>query len=360
VISDHTFDLAKFTGSELVFTGKGTRGLVFNNSREAQVTFKDALIDNASTGVTLKFDKKTQKIKLAAINSKLLGKVGNSASQMIYFLGEWSDVAIDGFEIDQRRDSKTGSTETGACVQLQGVIKAGHNLGDVSLTNMILRNCGDEPTYVNHFQREGGYVQGNNLRVDNVRVYGSGRDYFQQWGFRNVHYSKCYGENGMKEADSNHWSAFSMNGDTDTLLIEDCEFKGIAQLIYSGAPTSKIEALIRNVKFTEGTHAGSRPNSSAYLKGPGKYIFENCVIDAPNVMKGAISADGCDVLLKNTTTNAKKIEVPYNGGHVTVDKPVPVPVVTHRNVTVDEKTTVFEGKTTVQYFLEGKELTPVS
>lgn len=350
-ISDHTLDLAKFTGSELIFTGIGTRGLVIKNSKQVQITFQDVTIDNGSTGVLLKFDGVTSQIKTSGINTKLFGKAGNSASQLIYFVGTWSNVEIAGFELDQRRDNKTGSTTTGAALQLAGVLSSTHNLGDVYIHDIIIRNAGDEGNYVNHFDKGSGYAQGENLRVEDVSVFGSGRDYLQQWGFKNVNYRRCYGENGGKEADANHCSAFSMNGYTENLLIEDCNFKNVAQLIFSGnpAPGKQIDARIYRTRYDQGTHAGARNNQATYLKGPGKYYFEECEIFAPNVLQAAITADGCNVEYSNCNITAKDTDRVFNGGTV---KEVPFVRTYHTTADIEEVT--LGGVTTRTAWIEGK------
>lgn len=319
-ISDHTITVtgAAPPDHELIFTGIGTRGLVIKNAK-GKVIFRDVTIDNASTGVTIKFDGVYSNVKVDGEGTtKLFGKAGNSASQMIYFVGTWSNIEVCGFEIDQRRNNATGSTTTGAALQFAGVLSSTHNLGSVYEHDIIIRNAGDEGNYVNHFDRGSGYAQGEKLLVEDVSVFGSGRDYFQEWGFKNVTYRKCYGENGGKEADSNHCSAFSINGWTENLLIEDCEFKNIAQLIFGGLPQSgkSIDARIYRTRYDQGTHAGARNNQAAYLKGPGKYYFESCEIFAPNVLQAAITADNCSVEYSNCVITAKDDGRTFNGGSV--------------------------------------------
>jgi hypothetical protein len=355
-ISDNNINLSKFTGSEVIFTGKYTKGLLITARPQIQVTFKDTVIDNAGTNATVKVDGVYDQFKLHAVNTKLFGKTGNAASQMIYFLGTWSNVQAGGFEIDHRRDSNPGkpTTVTGACVQFAGVLKASHNLKDVRLYDMIIRNAGDEGTYVNHFQLDGGYAKGENLLVENVSVFGAGRDFDQQWGFRNVTYRKCYGENGGLEADPerNHVSALSMNGDTETMLIQDCEFKNVGQLLYSGSGKG-IKAVIENVRYSQGTHAGSRINQAAYLKGPGEYAFKNCIIDAPNVKEAAITADGAKVTYENCKITAPKISRVFNAGSVA--EVASTPIVTKENVTAILQTTTLRSVVTKKLLYDGKE-----
>lgn len=355
LISDNKIDLSKFTGSELVLTGKYTKGINLIWRPQIEVTFKDADVDNAGTGPTLKCDGVYDQVKLTGINTRFYGKAGNAASQMIYFVGTWSNVKAGGFYLNQRRDDKVGSTTTGACIQFAGVLKAGHNLGDVHIYDMIVYNAGDEGDYTNHFALDGGYATGENLLVENVKVYGSGRDFNQQWGFRNVIYRNCYGENGGKEADSNHCSALSMNGYTETLLVEDCEFKNVAQLLYSGSPEpgKSINAKILRVKYDQGTHAGARNNQAAYLKGPGKYHFEDCEINAPNVLQAAITADGAQVTYTNCKIVAKDIDRLFNGGSVKEIKPQPV--VKKYPVTAEVEETTLAGLTTKKLIYDGKE-----
>src|SRR5687768_3017203 len=217
-ISDNRIDLSKFSGSELVLTGLFTRGLAFGNVHDTQITFKDVVIDNTTTVETVKVDGRSYNFKLTGAGStKLLGKVGNSASQMIFIKGTWGKpgtaIEISGFDIDQRRDNKIGTTITGACVQLAGVLNhPDKNLGNVVFRDTIVRNAGDEGFYCNNFERGIGYVEGGDLFVEDVKVLSSGRDFFQEWGFDNVTFRRCYGENGMKEGDSNHMSCFSING----------------------------------------------------------------------------------------------------------------------------------------------------
>ena len=356
-ISDHTFDLANFQEKELVITGKGTRGLVFKNAKYKTILFQDCVIDNAGTGVVIKIDGATEYLNLIGSNCKLYGRAGNSQSQMIYVVGTWSNVRIGGFEIDQRRDNKTGSTVTGACVQLQGC-KTG-NLGTVDIFDLTIRNAGDEGVYVNHFERDTVYVEGKSLTLENIKVFGSGRDFLQEWGFDNVVIKNCYGENGMKEADVNHMSACSINGDTESLLIEDCEFKNIAQLLYSGKPSSgkSINALIKNVNYDQGVHAGSRSNSSVYAKGPGVYRFENCEILAPAVKIAAFSADGCKIeVSKNCVVIAPNLfRDPFNGGSYDQITPEPIVTKTVGEITIQTATT-WDGKVTTQYFIGDREL----
>lgn len=349
VISDNKVDLSKFTGSEVIFTGKYPKGIYLIARPQIQVTFKDAIVDNGGTSVTLKIDGVYDQFKLAGVNAKLFGKAGNAASQMIYFNGTWSNVEVCDFEIDQRRDGKSGTTAGGACVQFAGVLKSSHNLGKVYQHGIVVHNAVDEPFYTNHFERGSGYAQGDVLLVENCRAYNSGRDFFQQWGFRNVKYKNCYGENGGLEADSNHCSALSMNGDTDILLVENCEFKNVAQLIYSGVGKG-IKAVIDGVKYTQGTHAGVRNNQSAYLKGPGDYTIKNSIINAPAVKEAAITADGCKVTVESSCTiTAPKLSRVFNGGSVVQVNPPPVTVTTHQDLEV-ETTTTWDNKVTVKYF----------
>lgn len=359
VVSDHTFEMSGFSG-QLIFTGKGTRGIVIKNPK-GEIKFQDCVIDNAGTGVVIKLDGKYDGVKLnGSGTTKLFGKAGNSQSQMIYFQGTWSNVEVCGFDIDQRRDNKIGSTTTGSCLQMAGVLSSTHSLGNVHVHDMILRNCGDEGNYENNFERGAGYAQGEYLTVENVKVFGSGRDFFQQWGFKNATYRNCYGENGGKEADSNHCSALSMNGWTEELLIEDCQFDNVAQLIYSGtpAPGKKIFATIRNVVYNQGTHAGNRNNGAAYLKGPGLYRFENCLINAPEVKLAAITADGCTVelLADSNKITAPDVDRLFNGGSVTKFIPPPVEKIDTIEVT-RIVTTPYNQSSTTEYFLEdGSEL----
>lgn len=359
-ISDHTITLTNAPKDhELIFTGKGTRGLVFKDAK-GKVIFRGATIDNSSTSVTLKFDGVYDSVKVDGEGtSKLFGKAGNAASQMIYFQGTWSNIEVCGFEIDHRRDNKTLSTTTGAAVQFAGVLKAGHNLGKVYQHDIIVRNAGDEGFYTNHFERGSGYAQGDVLLVERCKVYNSGRDNFQEWGFRDVTYRDCYGENGALEADParNHISALSLNGDTDNLLVENCEFKNVPQLVYSGSPTTKIKAVFNGVKYTQGTHPGTRSNQSAYLKGKvlpdpkerSEYTFKNCVIDAPNNLICAISADKCDVVLIGNKITSPKVSREFEPASVTVKLPDPVTVTTHGDLII-ETTTTWDGMVSVKYY----------
>jgi hypothetical protein len=363
VISDHSLDLAKFSGSELVITGKGSRGLVFKNLRGVEVTTKDCIIDMAGTGVILKVDGTSDDFKLnGSTSTKLLAKAGNLASQCIYIQGTWSNVIIGNFDIDQRRDNKTGTTTTGACVQLAGVLKADHRLGKVTFYGTTIRNAGDEGFYCNHFEKGSGYAPGDDLYVEAVNVLSSGRDFFQEWGFDNVTFKRCYGENGMKEGDANHMSCFSINGDTESLLIENCEFKNIAQLLYSGKPSTgkSIKALIKGVVYDQGVHAGARSNSSVYVKGPGTYRFEDCYINAPYVKVAVFSADGCviEVLKDCQITGPALYRDPFNGGSYKEITPDPIITKTTGEITI-ETTTTYEGVVTTKYFLpSGQELKP--
>jgi hypothetical protein len=359
-ISDHQIDLSKFTGSEVVFTGVGSRGLVFKNAHDVEIIFREAVIDNSSTGVTLKFDGVTNNIKLNGEGtSKLFGKAGNSASQMIYFLGKWSNVEVCGFESDQRRDNKTGSTVTGANCQFAGVSDTSHSLGDLYIHNMIYRNSGDESNYVNNYSGIGSWAKGKNLRAEHCYSYGSGRDPYQVQGFENVLYRNCYAENAGKEADSNHWSGFSINGGIKTLLIEDCGIVNVAQLIYGGTEGTTIKAMLKNVKYVQGTHAGSRSNSSLYLKGPGQWTLNKCQIEAPNVKAAAITADGCQVILMEPNViEAPDVDRLFNAG--TVSKVIPNPTIVQEPITINhEITTDYLGNSTERYLLpSGQELVP--
>jgi hypothetical protein len=345
-ISDHTLDLAKFTGSELMFSGTGSRGLVIKNAKQVHVTFKDVVIDNAGTGVTLKFDGVTDEIHLNGINARLFGKAGNSASQMIYFVGVWSDVEISGFEIDQRRDSRTGSTVTGACVQLAGVSQTKvPSLGEVHIHDMILRNAGDEGVYVNHFKKvaDDGTVMadGEKLTIEGVEIYRSGRDYLQQQGFRNTIIRGCYGDNGALEAHADHMSALSMNGNTETLLVEGCNFRNIPQFIYSGGGKS-IDAKIKGNSFSRGTTT-LPSNQIAYLKGPGFFAFENNYLDAIGVKRSILCADGCTVGWDVTNTMiGSRVDYTFNGGNF-IEAPV---IINHPAEVIEEKTSAG-----VKYFL---------
>lgn len=351
VISDNKIDLSKFTGSELVLTGKYTKGIYLIARPQIEVTFKDAIIDNSLTNPTLKIDGVYDQIKVEGINAKFYGKAGNAASQMIFFNGTWSNVEVCGFDLDQRRDNKTGSTVTGSACQFAGVKNINHNLGKVYKHHLIIRNAGDEGSYDNHFALDGGYAQGEEIVVEDCEVYGSGRDFFQQWGFRNAIYRRCYGENGGKEANPDHCSALSMNGYTESLLIEDCEFKNVAQLIYSGKPEpgKTIDAKIYRTRYDQGVHAGNRNNSAAYLKGPGTYYFEQCEINAPNVLQAAITADGSQVTYSGCKINAKDIDRLFNGGTV---KEVPFV----RSYPAEVVETTMAGLTTKKLLYNGQEI----
>jgi hypothetical protein len=352
MISDHTLDMAKFTGSELIFSGNGVRGLVIKNPK-GLVKFQDCTIDNASTGVTVKFDGVYNGIKVdGSGTTKLFGKAGNSASQMIYFNGTWSNVEVCGFEIDQRRNDATGSTTTGSALQFAGVLNTSHNLGTVQLHDIVIRNAGDEGNYDNHFERGAGYARGNFLIVERVKVFGSGRDFFQQWGFINAVYRDCYGENGGKEANPDHCSALSMNGWTQNLIVENCEFKNVAQLLYSGvpAPGETIKAELRNVRYTQGTHAGKLNNQAMYLKGPGKYVLSDCLIDAPNAVIAAITADNCQVEYTGCQINAKDVDRLFNSGKVTE-----IAKVIETTCDAVVKVTTMSGVSTTQYFIGTQE-----
>lgn len=348
-ISDNKIDLSKFTGSELILTGKYTKGLYLILRPQIQITFKDAVIDNAATTVTVKLDGVYDQVKVSSSGSKLFGKAGNAASQMIYFNGTWSNVEVSGFEIDQRRNGNTGNTTTGPNLQFAGVFKAGHNLGKVHIHDMIYRNSGDESDYDNYNNGSTGAAPGEELLVENCKSFNSGRDVFQQWGFKKVTYRDCYGENAGLEAEPNHCSAFSMNGGTEILLIENCEFKNIAQLIFSNYDGKSIKAILNNVRYTQGAHAGSRNNQAAYLKGPGEYTFKNCVIDAPSVKEAAITADGCKVMIEpSCKITAPKLSRAFNGGSVVQTNPPPVTVTSHQDLEVNT-TTTWDNVVTAKY-----------
>lgn len=359
VISDTKIDLSKFTGSEVVFTGKYSKGLLLVARPQIEVTFRDAYIDNTTENETIEVIGTYNQFKLNGSGStKLFGKAGNVAPQMIFMRGIWSNLEICGFESDQRRDNKTGWTKTGANCQLAGVLNVNHNLGKVWIHDMIFRNSGDESNYCNNFERGAGYAQGDVLIVENCKSFGSGRDPYQQWGFRNVTYRNCYAENAGKEGDSNHWSGISQNGWCEELLVEDCEFKNMAQLIYSGAPEpgKHIYATFRNVKYDQGTHAGTRANSACYLKGPGKYTFEYCSINAPTAKYAGISMDnGAEVFLLADTN---KIVAPDIDRFGTVQYFTPPPTTEKRTEeltvveTRDYTGTVIETK----YYLGDQEL----
>jgi hypothetical protein len=208
VISDHSLDLAKFTGSELILSGKGSRGLVLKNQKQVQITFKDFVLDMASTGVAVKFDGITDNISAKGYNAKIFGKAGNAASQLIYFLGVWNDVEIGGFELDQRRNTATGPSVTGASLQFAGVPESaldrekGH--GWVHIHDMTMRNAGDEAIYCGHFKkiRDDGVTMadGFELFVERVTAENIGRDWGQQRGFRTVTFKDCSAKNIGLEA----------------------------------------------------------------------------------------------------------------------------------------------------------------
>lgn len=360
-VSDHTLDLAKFTGSELLFTGTGSRGLVIKNARQVEVNFKDCVIDNAGTGVTVKFDGTTRQISSNGYGStKLFGKAGNSASQMIYFVGVYSDVTIGGFEIDQRRDSKPGSTVTGAACQFAGVLESSlKSLGKITIFNMVIKNAGDEGVYVNHFKKiDGGkvYADGEELLIDNVKVYRSGRDFLQQQGIRNVTISNCYGENGGLEADSNHCSALSMNdGETESISIFNSTFINVGQLAFVGKSNASKKVTFSNVTYDQGTHAGAYSNQAMYLKGNGEYTLNNTKITAPNVKRSIVCADGATV--KYDLTDAfigAKMDYAFNSG-----KFIEVPVIKQMDLPVEIEETsnsrrvflIYEGKR-IELFLQ--------
>jgi hypothetical protein len=360
-ISDHTLDLAKFTGSELMFSGTGLRGLVIKSAKQVEISFKDCVIDNAGTGVTLKFDGITRQIAVNGnASTKLFGKAGNSASQMIYFVGVYSDISIGGFEIDQRRDGKQGTTVTGAAVQFAGVLESSLNsIGNISIRAMIIKNAGDEGVYVNHFKKSDGgkvYADGEGLLIDGVKVYRSGRDFMQQQGFKDVYIYNCYGENGGLEADSNHCSALSMNdGETESILVENSTFVNVGQLAFVGKSNVSKKVTFKNVTYDQGTHAGAYSNQAMYLKGNGEYTLNNTKIIAPNVKRSIVCADGATV--KYDLTDAfigSRMDYAFNGG-----KFIEVPVIKQMDLPVEIEETsnsrrvflIYEGKR-IELFLQ--------
>lgn len=341
-VSDHTIDLAKFTGSELIFTGTGSRGLVIKNAKQVQVTFKDAIIDNAGTGVTLKFDGVTQQVSVSGYGAKLFGKSGNSASQMIYFVGVHSDITLSGFEIDQRRDGKSGSTVTGACVQFAGVPESSlKTVGKIYLNDLIIRNAGDEGVYVNHFKKvsDAGVrmADGEELNISSVQVYRSGRDYIQWRGFSKARVTNCYGENGGLEANPDHYSALSINGDTQEFIIENSKFNNVAQLAYVGSG----KGLFTNVIYDQGTHAGSRSNQAIYTKGT--IVLKNTMLIAPYAKRSVVCADGGEVIYDlSDQFIGPRMDYVFNGG-----KFIEQPLITTRTAEVIEERT----SAGVKYFL---------
>lgn len=348
VISDNKLDLSKFTGSEVIISGKYAKGLNIIVRPQIQVTFKDVVIDNATTNVTVKIDGTYDQFKLEGINAKLFGKAGNAASQMIFFNGVWSNVSVGGFEIDQRRDNKTGSTTTGAAVQFAGVLESSlKSLGKIALYNIIIKNAGDEGIYVNHFKKvDNGitYADGEELFINNVKVYRSGRDFLQQQGMRNVTINNCYGENGGLESDSNHNSALSMNdGETEFINVINSTFVNVGQLAFVGASKVYKKVNLNNVTYDQGTHAGAYSNQAMYLKGNGEYFIKNSKIIAPNAKRSLICADGSFVNWDiSNTFIGPRMDYSFNKGLF-----IEQPLITTRTAEVIEERT----SAGVKYFL---------
>jgi hypothetical protein len=352
LISDHTFDCLNFKGS-LVFTGKGTRGVVIKNAHDIEITFKDCVIDNAGTGVMIKLDGRTNNVKLnGSGTTRLFGKAGNAQSQVIYVVGTWSNVEICGFDIDQRRDNSTGSsTTTGACVQTAGVFQAGHNLGTFKLFDMTLRNCGDEGSYNNYNTGTTGAAKGELIIISNVKVLNCGRDPFQTQGFKDVIIEYCYAENAGIEGDKNHCSGMSLNGGHERITVRDSAFVNMAQLVYCGTEGTKVEAIFERVKYIQGKHMGAISNQCAYLKSPGNYHFEDCDFTA-DTKEAILTADGSTITYRNCRFNTPdKIARLFNGGTVKE-----LPYVKTYPLTIEVTETTISGITTKKYFLDGVEV----
>ncbi len=359
-VSDHTLDLSKFTGSELLFTGNGSRGLVIKNSRQVQINFKECVIDNSGTGVTVKFDGTTKQVSVNGFGStKLFGKIGNSASQMIYFQGVYADVTLGGFEIDQRRDGKTGSTVTGAACQFAGVPESSiGSIGKIVIHDMVIRNAGDEGVYVNHFKKSDGkvYADGDELILANVQVFRSGRDFLQQQGMKRVIIENCYGENGGLEADSNHCSALSMNdGATESIDVTNCHFINMGQLAYIGSSKASKKVTFNNVTYDQGTHAGAYSNQAIYFKGSGELFITNSKLVAPNAKRSMICADGGTVKWDiSSQFIGPRLDYGFNAG-----KFIEAPIVKQMDLPVEIEETsnsrrvflIYEGKR-IELFLQ--------
>lgn len=361
-ISDNKIDLSKFTGSELVLTGKYTKGILFVMRPQIQVTFKDAIVDNSTTNETIELEGIYDQVMLWGDGStKLFGKAGNSASQMIFFKGTWSNIAIGGFEVDQRRNSAINSTVTGASLQFAGVPtkslgESGN--GKVHVYDMIFRNSGDETLYVGHFKkiRDDGVemADGVELIVERVKAENMGRDFGQQRGFKKVTFKDCQAKNIGLEAHNDHCSGFSLNdGSTEEILLDNCTIENAKQFVYGGSTTKSIKATIRNSKYIQGTHAGTRANSALYLKGPGQWALENSEINAPNVLQAAITADGSQVTYTNCKIVAKDIDRLFNGGTVKEIESQPVVKVTDVMAQLEE--TTFKGQTTRKLLYDNQE-----
>src|SRR5688500_18887271 len=84
-ISDHTITFLKPT--QLIITGNGVRGLVFNQTKNCEIIFRNCIIKNGSTGVTIKFNGNFQDSSVKLENSQIYAKPGGSGSQVIYWEG---------------------------------------------------------------------------------------------------------------------------------------------------------------------------------------------------------------------------------------------------------------------------------
>lgn len=354
VISDHMLDLTKFTGSELRITGKGTKRIGFMNAHGLIST--PCEIDYPGTNNIFKFDGTTKNLKLDGTGGKLLNAAGNSISQAIYFVGVWSDIELCGFYINQRREFVNGVWSSGAAgIQFQGVTKEGHNLGNVYVHDIVGENIGAEGLYGNHFtSNDNGkkYVMGETLTVERVRFNRTGRDPFQQQGFRKVEIKNCSASYGGLQNNTSHCSGLSMNDGpyTESILVKDCAFDNVPQLAYLGEGPTK--ALFEGVHYVQGN--AMRVNQSIYSKVD--LTINSSAITAPNVLIAAITADGAQVeLVAPNTITAPKLARSYNGGSVIETIPPPIVKEYTDEIKVVE-TTTFDGIKTFQYFYRGQEL----
>lgn len=367
-ISDHTIDGKSITksGYTLVFTGKGTRGLVFKNFHgtsgkdPVKIIFKDAIINMASNSVAVKMSANDWYVDLVCENCQINGLPGGGASQVIYWEGEKHKGArVIGFTIDQGRPADMLKTVGGSAIQFAGSYSASCNVTNwagyeyIDLINNTVRRANDEIYYIGHNNVTDGYgpVRTGVITINGLDGDGSGRECVQITNADTVRGKNIKCRNGSQERDNLHWSSLSLNDKNNYVWFEDSFFEGVAQPVYSGALNHSGSTTFKNCTFIQ--RKDYTAPSALYLKGNAnyKYILANCTIVANQY---AITSDSGPVYLVGTTNAISSPTVlrPMKG---TLSYIPETTTSTHQEPVQVVETVTWEGVKTVKYYLNGIE-----
>lgn len=303
-VSDHTITFLK--PCELVISGKGTRGLVFNKTKECRIIFRDAVINMSSDGVAIKANGGFQDSSIEFENSQIYAKPGGVGSQIIYFIGEFNKnmtvIMDDRSFLDGGRTDAPGDTKGGAAFQVASSYTAACNATNWSMGyfrgNLNIRRANDEGGYWGYYAmtvKDVSYPPTGFDEVDilGMTVEGSGREYAQITNSKKVRINKLTGRAGSLEKHNDHWSGISINGGCPDVEISNCDIREVAQPIYFGSYGVKGYAVIRDCHLEQ--RKDYYAPSAVYLKGPIDYLLENNKIIP---VKIAVTADAAEVSYK--------------------------------------------------------------